>query len=189
MRKKKISQIQKQYRYEKEANAYLIEVSLDDYDDIYDEWDPSPFKRRFIEVEFNEFILSSAEDIPSKYNIIIDLYLPEIIKELEKEKAVLLAYENYYLYAIEKEEKSWANLRQKNAFYFISSMFLLGIGYFYLNASENIFFNVIREGIFIGGWVFLWEFITNVSITRHEFQSRLKLYKRIYLAEIRFVYR
>jgi len=188
MRKKRISQIQKQYRFEKETNSYLIEVSLDDYDDIYNDWDPSPFKRRFIEDEFNEFILSSADDIPSKNNMIIALYLPESKKDIEKEKAVQQAYENYYLYAIEKEERGWANLRKKNAFYFVFSMILLWLGYFYLDTSGNIFLDVIREGTFIGGWVFLWEFITNVFITRREFQSGLKLYKRLYISEIRFVY-
>jgi hypothetical protein len=39
------SQIQKQYPFDEERNAYLIEVSLDDYDDVYDEWDPAPLKK------------------------------------------------------------------------------------------------------------------------------------------------
>ena len=36
MRKRRTSQIQKQYRFEEETNAYLIEVSLEDYNDMED---------------------------------------------------------------------------------------------------------------------------------------------------------
>ncbi|MDF2542944.1 MAG: hypothetical protein K0S47_2662 [Herbinix sp.] len=188
MNKKKISQIQKQYRFEAENNAYLIEVLLDDFDDVYDEWDPAPFKKRFIEEEFNDFIITSAEDIPAKHNIIIALYLPENKKDLEKEQAVVSAYRNFYAYATAKENKSSVSLRKKNIYYFILSMFLLGISYLYLSETENIFLNIVREGLFIGGWVFLWEVITNIFIISREISSRRNLYLRLYESEIRFVY-
>ncbi|NLZ94166.1 MAG: hypothetical protein GX922_09205, partial [Firmicutes bacterium] len=52
------------YKFEAKNQHYLIEVSLDDYDDVYDSWDPSPFKRRDIEDEFHDYIFNSSEDIP-----------------------------------------------------------------------------------------------------------------------------
>lgn len=61
---KKRKYFQKLYKYEKETEHYLIEVSLDDYGDVYDNWDPSPFKQRDIEDEFHDFIFNSSEDIP-----------------------------------------------------------------------------------------------------------------------------
>ncbi|MDF2942380.1 MAG: hypothetical protein K0S01_1238 [Herbinix sp.] len=188
MKKKRVSDIQKQYRFEKEANAYLIELSLDDFDDVYDEWDPAPFKKRFIEEEFNEFIMTSAEDIPNAYNIVIVLHLPEDKKNTNKEKSVISAYENFYLYAAAKEKRNWLRLRKKTLMYFMLSLLLLGIGYFYLDETNMVILNVLREGIFIGGWVFLWEAITNIFITRHELISTINLYKRLYLSNIRFTY-
>jgi hypothetical protein len=188
MKKRRISAIQKQYRYEEVSNAYLIELSLDNYDDVYDQWDPAPFKKRFIEEEFNEFIITSAEDIPSNYHLIIVLHLPENKKDIMKEKAVVSAYENFYLYAAAKERRNWLRLREKTVMYFLLSLLLLGIGYFYLDETEQIALNVLREGIFIGGWVFLWEAITNVFITRHELITTIQLYKRLYLSKIRFNY-
>jgi hypothetical protein len=188
MKKKRISDIQKQYRFEEGSNAYLIELSLDDYDDVYDQWDPAPFKKRFIEEEFNEFIITSAEDIPSSFNLIIVLHLPERKKNIKKEKAVVSAYENFYLYAAAKERRNWLRLKKKTLMYFLLSLLLLGIGYFYLDETDQIALNVLREGIFIGGWVFLWEAITNVFITRHELITLIQLYKRLYLSKIKFNY-
>jgi hypothetical protein len=189
MKKKRNSDIQKQYRFEEETNAYLIELSLDDYEEVYDQWDPAPFKKRFIEEEFNEFIISSAEDISYKYNLIIVLHLPESEKDPRKEKSVISAYENFYLYAAAKEKRNWLRLRKKTLLYFVLSLLLLGIGYFYLDETDQIILNVIREGIFIGGWVFLWESITNIFITGHELRNTMKLYKRLYISELRFSYR
>ncbi len=188
MRMKRSSPIQKQYKYEAETNAYLIEAGLEDYNDIYDQWDPAPFRKRFIQEEFNEFIITSAEDIPKHNNIILVLYLPEGRKDDKKESAVRAAYANFYLYAAAKERRSLVDIRKKTLLYLLFSFSLLSIGYLYLNETEHIALNIIREGIFIGGWVFLWEAITNIFITRHDIMTRLNLYKRIYQSEIRFIY-
>ena len=185
---KKYSYIQKQYPFDEEKKAYLIEISLDDYDDVYDEWDPAPFKKRFIQKEFDEFIVDSAEDIPLEFNLIIVLYLPEEKKDPIKEIAVDAAYRNYYSYELDKIEKDNARLKKKNIRYLFMAISFLTIGYFFQLAWNNIALEVIKEGIFIGGWVFLWEFFTNVFITRRELIGEHKAYKRIYQSPIRYIY-
>lgn len=188
MKDKKLSQIQSQYRFDKNRNAYLIEVSLDDYNDIYDVWDPAPFKKRFIEEQFDAFIVSSSEDIPLKYNLIIVLYLPEGKKDEGKETAVVSAYKNYYAYARQKVEKDKAKLKKRNASNLVVSILFLAAGYFIEFGYRNVLFEILKEGIFIGGWVFLWEFFTNISMTRKELNTNYKIYDRLYYSEIRFIY-
>ncbi|MDF2474172.1 MAG: hypothetical protein K0R21_1954 [Anaerocolumna sp.] len=184
----KFSQIQKQYRFDEEHNAYLIEISLDDYDDVYDEWDPAPFKKRFIQAEFDDFILSSAEDIPLKYGLNVVLYLPETKKDVNKEAAVEAAYRNYYSYEIMKVAKSMAKLSKKTLSNFLLSMAFLSLGYFFQFGQDSVIFEVVQEGIFIGGWVFLWEFFTNIITTRRELIAEHQLYKRIYQSKLLYVY-
>lgn len=75
---------QEAYRYDGDEKAYVIEVSLDSYDDIYDEWDPSPFKKRDIEDEFDDFIRDSSSDIPIKFKLIIELFLPSVEKNVNE---------------------------------------------------------------------------------------------------------
>lgn len=188
MRGKRFSQIQKQYRFEEENDTYLIEVSLDDYDDVYDEWDPAPFKKRFIKEEFNEFIFSSSDDIPLKFNITIVLYIPQDKKEVNKEKALVSAYKNYYLYALQKVERSWVKLRKRNISYFLLAILFLSMGYVFQYTTNSVLIDIIREGIFIGGWVFLWEVFTTLFIKRMKFGTKYRLLERLYLSDIRFVY-
>jgi hypothetical protein len=185
MRKKKY--LQSLYKFEDESKKYLIEVSLDDYNDIYDDWDPSPFKRRDIEDEFNDFILNSSEDIPLNFDISIVLYIPESKKDERKEKVLISAYENYYEYAIARICKVISGLHRKIISYMLFSVLFLSIGYFF-SVGPSLFFKVLHEGVFIGGWVFLWEFFTNFFIKRRELQEEYRLYNRLFHAEIRFIY-
>lgn len=188
MRKKKTSVIQKQYRYDKERNSYLIEVQLDDYDDVYDEWDPAPFKKRDIEEEFHKFIVASAEDIPSKYGLILVLHLPEEKQDTHKENAIILACQNFYNYETEIQKRTWLRLRERTIHYFLLAITLLAVGYFFITESDNLVLNVLREGVFIGGWVFLWEVVTNLFIVRREMKQKGNLFQRLLQAEIRFIY-
>ena len=186
MRKRRY--FQNHYNYDKSHNTYLIKVSLDDYDDVYDDWDPSPFKKRDIEDEFNDFVVNSSEDIPLNFNIEIVLYLPESKKDLKKEVALISAYKNHYSYAIQRLVKKKLNINKKTLSYLFLSILFLSIGYFFIKDTQNVFLNVLHEGIFIGGWMFLWEFFTNIFITTREIQTEYMLYKRLYQSEVNFIY-
>ena len=179
---------QRLYKFEESSKTYIIEVSLDNYDDVYDDWDPSPFKKRDIEVEFNDFILNSSEDIPLKHSISIVLYLPVSKKDEIKETTLIAAYRNYYNYAIERLQKVQSSLNQKTASYLLLSILLLSIGSFFFKEDQGLGLKVLHEGVFIGGWVFLWEFFTNIFIKTREAHFKYKLYKRLHQSEIRFVY-
>ena len=179
---------QRLYKFDKESKTYLIEVSLDDYDDVYDDWDPSPFKKRDIEDEFSDFILDSSVDIPMDYEITLVLYLPKCKKDDRKEPILVSAFCNYYEYAIYRHKRANTSLNKKTIFYLSFSLLLLSIGYFFSWETESVMFNVVHEGIFVGGWVFLWEFFTNIFITKRELYKQCKLYKRLLLSEIRFEY-
>lgn len=186
MRKKRY--FQKLYKFDEESNSYLIDVALDNYDDVYDDWDASPFKRRDIEDEFNDFVVNSSEDIPFNFNILIVLYLPISKKDEQKEATLISAYRNHYAYALERMNKVKSNLYKKTSSYLFLSIFLLTIAYFFFRGDGNLVSSVLHEGIFIGGWVFLWEFFTSIFIIRREMQDEYKLYKRLYSSEIKFVY-
>lgn len=182
MRKRRY--FQNHYKYDKSHNTYLIKVSLDDYDD---DWDSSPFKKRDIEDEFNDFIVNSSEDIPLNFDIEIVLYLPQSKKNLKKEVALISAYKNHYNYAIERLLKKKLNLHKKlYCIYFSLFHFLVWV--ISLLKIHKVYFNVLHEGILIGGWVFLWEFFTNIFITTREIQTEYMPYKSLCQSEVNFIY-
>lgn len=175
------------YRYDESDGTYIVEVSLDEYEDVYDEWDPSPFKKRDIEDEFDDFIWDSANDIPLKYNIKIVLYLPKAQKNVVKEKALREAYDNFYSFRLMRAYKTQKNIQKKILLYLMMSLTFLYIGYFY-SAESGIVMSVLKEGIFIGGWVFLWEVFTLIFITLGEERKVSKIVKRLLDSKISFIY-
>lgn len=179
---------QEAYRYDDNDKAYIIDVSLDSYDDIYDEWDPSPFKKRDIEDEFDDFIRDSSSDIPIKYKLIIELFLPESERNTMKEKLLLQAYDNFYRFNLRRAKKEKQALRKKAVNYLILALSFLFIGYFYEPLEESIFLKVFKEGIFIGGWVFLWEVFTVLFITLNTHMKAIKTIERLIHAKIIFIY-
>jgi hypothetical protein len=176
------------YRFDSIDQAYVIEVLLDTYDDVYDEWDPSPFKRRDIEDEFDDFVWDSSQDIPLKHKTKLVLYLPESEKNEQKERILREAYDNFYTFRLIRALKAIKTIQKKILLYLILSVMFLYIGYFY-SAESGIFMSVLKEGIFIGGWVFLWEVFTLVFITLGESRRDIKHTKRILESKICFVYK
>ncbi len=175
------------YRYDESDGTYIVEVSLDEYEDVYDEWDPSPFKKRDIEDEFDDFIWDSANDIPLKFKIKIVLYLPKAQKNDVKEKALREAYDNFYSFRLIRAYKTQKNIQKKILTYLMMSLTFLYIGYFY-SAESGIVMSVLKEGIFIGGWVFLWEVFTLIFITLGEERKVSKIVKRLLDSKICFIY-
>lgn len=180
---------QEAYQFDEKEKAYHIEVSLDAYEDVYDEWDPSPFKKRDIEDEFDDFIMDSSSDIPPRFNLMIDLYLPSEMKNPIKEKLLIEAYDNYYRFKYKRALKARQSLSKKVIVNFVLALVFLFIGYFYEPGLNSIFLMIIKEGLFIGGWVFLWEVFTLIFITLVEGNRALRAIHRLVNAKIRFHYK
>ena len=180
---------QEAYRFDLDEKSYIIDVSLDAYEDVYDEWDPSPFKKRDIEDEFDDFIRDSSSDIPLAYGLIILLYLPSAVKNDLKERMLLEAYDNFYRFQYRRAEKFKKDLQQKVMNNLFLSLLFLFFGYFSSPENDSIALMIVKEGVFIGGWVFLWEVFTLVFVTLKDHAKTLKQIERLINAKIRFMYK
>jgi hypothetical protein len=180
---------QEAYRFDLEEDSYIIDVSLDSYDDVYDEWDPSPFKKRDIEDEFDDFIRDSSSDIPLKYGLVIKLYLPLQVKDENKERILKEAYDNFYRFQFNRAKKLQQEIIRKIVNNLVLAILFLFLGYFSYPQGENIVFLIMKEGIFIGGWVFLWEVFTLMFVALKEHNREIKMINRLIDASIRFIYK
>ena len=55
MFKKKKNYLKQIYKMNPDTKAYIIEVSLIDYNEIFNGWDPSPIKRRDLDPDLISF--------------------------------------------------------------------------------------------------------------------------------------
>lgn len=177
------------YVFDKESQAFVISVALDDYNDVFDDWDPSPFKLRDIEDEFLDFLWDSVEDIPKKYPLIFELSIPTSLKNEAKEKQLISALGHQFDYMISKNARKRRHERLEEVKYFVFAVIFFLVAYLYPFDSELLISKVISEGVFIGGWVFMWEVISNIFIESRELNEEKTVVKRFKNATIRFVER
>lgn len=189
VKRKKKSTLDRLYSYDKRNNAYKIEISLDKYEDIYNEWDPTPFKKRDIEEEFIQYVIDSSTDIPMRYNLDLDLYLPEKMKDEKKEKNAKAAIKSYFNYLLDRNKRTLTMSIARCLRSAFIGVILLGVYYISLGESSNDLARVLIEGVSILGWVALWDVGEELLLNIVKTWSKRRNLKRISQAKVEFIYK
>lgn len=190
MKRKKKTTLDRLYAYDKKNNAYKIEISLDKYEDIYNEWDPTPFKKRDIEEEFIQYVIDSSLDIPMKYNLDLDLYLPQKAYDEKKEKNAKAAMKSYFDYLLDRNKRSLSQSILRCLRSTFTGLMLLGIYFFSsVDKGTNGLTKVLVEGISILGWVALWDVGEELLLKLITNYNKRRNLKRISRAKVEFIYK
>lgn len=175
------------YDIDKANDAYMIEASLDHYTDIFNEWDPAPFKRRELDPDLKLYLETSADEIPAKYSIEVCFILPPGTRDKMIEQDVKDGLKNSIDFKIYLLRKELGIINARTLRYVISGLGTLLIATLLEKpASFNIITSVLTEGLFIGGWVFLWEAVSLFFFSNRDLYNRHHTYKRLRNSEVIF---
>ncbi|OWZ84623.1 hypothetical protein [Natranaerobius trueperi] len=184
---RKLDQLKNIYR-QNEDGAYIIEVFLDRYIHAFNEWDSAYLEVRDLSPGLIHFLERCSHDIPFKYDIEI-LFTVAEEETIETEKLIIRGVKSYFSYKILKEKENLTNMIRKILKYFGISVFFL-IMSFSLEPilPDTLMGNTAREGLMIGGWVFLWQAISLFAFNVSEIKQKINEYKRFLKANIKFRY-
>ena len=150
------------YQRDKETNAFIISVAIQDYVDIFNALDSAPFRIRDIDQDLRIFLEESSSDIPFKHDIIIKFSVSREKQNEEKEEKVKLGLKTYFSNVRNSLRREISGSYQKSTFYMAASFLLLLASYSLRPLFvDSIVFTTLVDGVSIGGWVFLWEAISN----------------------------
>ena len=188
MKKKKdyFTEIYNQY---KPTGAYIIEVGLRKYTDVFNEWDPAPFKRRDLDPDLVQFLEECSSEIPMKFPLLLLFHLPEEKHSSDSEEWIITGVNSFFNHT---KDLMLKKIKQANRRILFDT--LLGFLFLFLAIIlEKIFqvhflLKILLEGVFIGGWVFLWEAFYCFFFENRGLYSNLKQYKRFSRATIHFKY-
>jgi hypothetical protein len=176
-----------QYNQNAVTKAYMIEVSLEDYSELFNGWDASPLKRKGLEPELMDYLEQASSDIPTKETVELCFYLPKEIRNNDKEQRSITSIINNFkveMHVIEKFLKR--NQRRLFIYILLSILFLVG-AYLLRNVTGlSLLINIMIEGLFIGGWFLLWEAFSLFFFDTHEIKIRKQLFERFLVSEILF---
>ena len=156
------------YNKNEETKAYIIEVSLEDYSELFNGWDASPLRRKDLEPELLDYLEQAATEIPIKEKVELVFYLPFGMRDLDKEQKSITGIKNNYkvvMFFIQKTLRM--NYRQLATYIMLSILFLIG-AYILRNVTDlELLMSIAIEGLFIGGWFLLWEAFSLFFFTSH----------------------
>lgn len=188
--KRNISSINNYYNINKKTSAYMIEISLDDYAELFNGWDASPLRRRDLEPELLEYIEQAGKEIPIKNNVELYLYLPSELRDDEKEFRSRTGIKNNFRMVLFLINRSLKNIyRQIMTNIVISTLFLIAAYLIKNNINLDMFSTIFVEGLYIGGWVLLWEAFSLFFFNSYEIRQRKKIFLRFIDMDILFKYK
>ena len=167
------------YSIDKANNAYMIEADLDQYSDIFSEWDPAPFKRRELDPDLRLYLEGSSDEIPFRYPIEICFTLPPGSRDEAMEAEIRQGIKNsitFQLYLLKKEVRL---TNGRTIRYVLAGLGTLWVARLLAEVAEaNDVLAVATEGLFIGGWVFLWEAVSLFFFSNRDLYYQYRTYQR-----------
>lgn len=176
------------YEFDKSKNAYIIDISLDSYTDPLNDWDKSPLRKRDIHPELISFLEEASLDIPLKEKLIIRMFLPEDKKNDFRELKLQQAIKNYFMFQMYHLSMIKSEHTKNALYYILLALFFLGISLYLTSIIKLPYLGLAKEGLNIGGWVFLWEAFDYLFFRNGERNKTYREYKRFYNSKLTFVY-
>ena len=142
-------------------NSALIEVHVSDLKELFNSFDPTPFHKRDLDPDAEEFIATWARDLPADRPLGLIVHADRAAASADATAIVHQAIRDHF-----KREAD--QTRQKLRLLFRNGRIALVIGLTVVAGSvivgdlvetmlqENRFGGIIRESFLIGGWVAMW---------------------------------
>ncbi|SHH64437.1 hypothetical protein [Clostridium grantii] len=177
------------YRYDSKSKSFNIDISLDYYRDIHNEWDYSPDKFKDLDEELLKYLEECSLEIPLKNKVIINFFLPQKIKDVEREEKIIIGFKNHISYKIRNKLSVKRNMIRSTLLYGVWGVVLLFVAYLLQKFIHHSFLgDLIPEGFLIGGWVLLWEIFSIVFFQIGEVNKKIKIYKRLLNSDVKYNY-
>ena len=171
-------------------NAYLIELNLDNYDDLFNSWDGSELDRKELDPELSHFLERASYELPLKDKVELCFYLPETEKDEKMEADSRATIKNNFRmrqFFINQELKH--NNKKTVTYIIMGILFLITAYLIPENKDLSLLVSLLMEGLFVGGWVFLWEAFSIFFFGSRELKDKKKRYYRYLDSDIVFKYR
>lgn len=177
------------YPYDKHTKTYHVHINLDTYRDVYSDWDFAPMVNRDMDDDLNAYILESSYEITLKRKMAITFHLPENLFSAEREEKSIIGIRNFQAYQIRKlKGKAWRLFRTSLIFLLLGILLLVIAGSMGLR-DHLIWYETLREGMYIGAWVALWEIFSIWFFQLATLRLEEKHLKRLMTVPILYAYK
>jgi hypothetical protein len=178
------------YHTNRHNNAFLIELNLDQYDDLFNSWDGSVLDRKELDPELSHFLERASYELPLKEKVELCFYLPKNKKNEKMEADSRATIKNNFRMKQFFIDQDLKHNNKKIATYIVMGILFLLTAYLIPETKDlSILISLLMEGLFVGGWVFLWEAFSIFFFGSRELKDKKRRYFRYLDSDIVFNYR
>jgi hypothetical protein len=182
--------LKKIYQQNPDTGAFLIEVALDRYEEIFNEWDPAPYKSRDLNPDLRRYLEDSSGDIPLRDPVELLFKAPAQIHDDAKECSAREGLSTYLACEVDAARVNLRRLRNLSFINFcVAAVLLTATAQLNRVHEAPLGLAVLRDGLTIGSWVFTWELISLFFFRRFELRRELSKWKRLARADVSVAYR
>lgn len=189
MKKRKNKGLNNLYNYNSRSDTYEISLSLRNYEEIYNPYDYSQYKKRDMDEYFLDYIYDEALGIPLKHNIKLTMHINEDVYDEEKTKNVKNAIKNNFTWRQGVNNQRLKELFQKCLLLLVAGLAFLVLTFGLNNfvSNENAFLDIFGESLSIIGWVFLWDLVEILVFDITKLAKKRRFLKRLINSKVEFV--
>jgi hypothetical protein len=180
--------LKKIYPYDEANQCFVVEIALEYYLELFNPWDAASIKKKDLDPELVSYLEDVSDDIPLKDNISIVFVMPKNVQNPEMEAISRGVFVNYFNFLMHYNKRTQRKSFKQAIYYIITSFTFLVLAYF-LRLNDAVFIEILSEGFFIGGWVFMWETISIIFFKSAFIRRQSKRYLRLSESSITYDYR
>jgi hypothetical protein len=171
-----------------------IELQIDKVGQLFESFDPMPFRERDLDRNAEEYIVGWARELPQHHRIQLLVHMPASEASRDNIAAVKTAFSRYFRYRAEATAGSLRELFRIGRYSLLVGLlvlaFCLAMGQFLGSLPPaQPFGTFIKEGLTILGWVANWRPIEIFLYDWWPIIRRRRLFERLAEAEVEFTAR
>ena len=188
MKKKRRNNLENLYTYNSRKDEYEISLSLRNYEEIYNPYDFSQYKRRDMDEDFLDYIYHSSLDIPLGHKIKLKFNLKENVYDEEKSKNLKNAIKNNYTWRHAIINNRLKEKLKEAILLLVVGTIFLSLAFLILPLIQNggTILDLFGESVSIIGWVFLWDLVELLAFEVTKLHKKKKYLNRLINSKVEF---
>lgn len=174
------------------SRSGVIDVRLRDLSQLFNLMDPSPFHERALDPDAEEFIVSSAKELPSEVVPSLVVFVDQLDRSPEDVAIVARAIRAHFARRAEMKRRELRQLLRLGRISLAIGLAFLAVSLVggelvtqWMDARSFAF--VLRESLVIGGWVAMWRPMEILLYDWWPVRGDQRLFDRLSRMEVRIV--
>jgi hypothetical protein len=158
---------------------------LDQYQEMFSDFDPAPFERRTIS---QDFIGAVTRRFPegSEEEICLRISVPKTERSTKTEAVIVRRLKAYFGKIADRHEKSLHADQKRGGIYFVAGCILL-LAFVWVGLNMESVISQLLGVVFLPlGWFGVWEGTSRILSAPERYQKKLSLYKELAKAKYEF---